>query len=373
MKKVQILHLVDFLGPGGAQELIRLSIKMSSPEFTHKVVVLTGVKPYYEASIRDAGAEVQYLSQFWKAGLVISMPLLAARFRGILKQSQPDILHLHMPGSMIVGSVGSLGLRLKRMLTIYAWRSAFAPWVFPCIRMLNPLFDGVCAVDRTEIPWVSDAKFVKYYSGVEQPIDFSAGVQGLRKEFMLDGREPLLFSIGRLHPDKGHADAMRAFTEVRKIFPRAVLFVIGEGGEKETRRLHDLSETLGGDGIVFTGHRSDLNSFLGLGGFFLRTSKNECGNMSTILVAFAGVVAIGYSMENVLRTEIEMIRDGQTGKIVPLGDFSQMAQEVVDLWRNRAEYDRLSAGSVRHARGQWDIQHTLVDPVESAYHKILLS
>jgi hypothetical protein len=78
-------------------------------------------------------------------------------------------------------------------------------------------------------------------------------------------------------------------------------------------------------------------------------------------------------MENVLRTEIEMIRDGETGKIVPLGEFSQMAQEVVDLWRTRSEYDRLSAGAVRHAHGQWDVQHTLVDPVESAYHSILLT
>lgn len=370
-KKIRVVHLIDFLGPGGAQELVRLVIKKSSPDFLHEVIALTSLKPYYENSIREAGADVRYLSRHWKWGLAGSMPLLAANFRGILQKSSPDILHLHMPGSMVVGCVGSAGHKVRRVLGIYAWKRAFSPWVYPGIRALLPLLDKVAWVDKAEIPWVPDKKFIKIFPGVETPLDFSSGTEKIRQEFSLQGKGPFLFSIARIHPHKGHAAAIRVFTEVRRHYPQAVLFVIGEGEARETEKLHRLAEDAGKDGIFFTGYRTDLNFFLGLGGFFLRPSENESGNMTTILSAFAGVVAVGYSMKNVLPSDIEMIRHDQTGKIVPLGDHQKMAAEVVGLWKNREEFCRLSGEAVRYAGAHWDIQKTMLDPIEAGYRQLV--
>jgi glycosyltransferase involved in cell wall biosynthesis len=369
VKKIKIAHLIDFLGPGGVQEILKHIVRRSPSDMEHHIIVLRRYKPYYEKDIVNAGGIVHYLHGDDMIGLYLFAPIIIFRLHKILTTSHFDALHIHLPGSMIVGAAGSLGVKIKRILSIYAWKAQVPRWVYPVSRVLNPLFDRVTWVDDIEMPWVRKEQFVRISHGVEPPEETSAlNRMEVLKEFGLkDGEGPCLFSVARLHPDKRHDDAIRAFAVIRDRLPSAVLFVVGEGSTHERAKLVRLAGQVGERGIRFTGHRFDLSRLFSIGGFFLRTSANECVNLSTILASFAGLITIGYDMQGIVPFRNEIIRPGITGGIVPLKDYEAMAAEVIRIWEDPAVFAQFSAASAAYARETRNIMATILNPYYSVY------
>jgi glycosyltransferase involved in cell wall biosynthesis len=163
----------------------------------------------------------------------------------------------------------------------------------------------------------------------------------------LDG--PVLVFVGRLVPDKGVADLLRAVRRLRERFPGAVAHVIGDGPERAS--LEREARELGIAGCVhFLGWLSqdEVQRQLRSADIFVGPSRpGEDGTLEGQGLALAEAMLAGIP---VVATAVggipDAIRDEETGLLVPPGRPDAIAQAVCRLLDDRELAGRL-AGSAR--------------------------
>jgi len=155
--------------------------------------------------------------------------------------------------------------------------------------------------------------------------------------------------VGRLIQNKGPADALAAFAALGR--PEARLTFVGDGPmraelEREVARLG-----LGG-AVCFTGHLDDVAPILGSADVLIRPSRTE-GQSLAILEAMAAGVCV-------LATDIpanrELVDDGDSGLLAPVGDTRQLAAGLARLLDDGVLRDRLAAqGRQRARQHSWEV------------------
>lgn len=151
----------------------------------------------------------------------------------------------------------------------------------------------------------------------------------------------IVLIASRFVREKNIGLALAAFREMRIRFPRTGLVVAGAGPEEqrlksEVERL-ELTES-----VRFEGWLHDLASYLKTADLFLLTSNFEGYSMSVVEAAAAGLP--------VVMTDVgvagDLIRDGETGWVVPVGDAHAVARALVAA-RERPGEARARAESAR--------------------------
>jgi glycosyltransferase involved in cell wall biosynthesis len=104
-----------------------------------------------------------------------------------------------------------------------------------------------------------------------------------RSEFGIAADAKVILTIGRLSREKGHADLIRAFSQMRE--ENTTLVVVGDGPERPAL------QHLAGKSVIFTGHRDDIASFYGLADIFVLPSYTE-GTPNVILEAMSARVPV---------------------------------------------------------------------------------
>jgi glycosyltransferase involved in cell wall biosynthesis len=141
-------------------------------------------------------------------------------------------------------------------------------------------------------------------------------------------------SIGRVEHQKGFDTLIRAVAEV----DGTALCIVGDGGERAA--LEQLAEDLGiRDRVVWTGWREDARSFLGVFDVFALPSRFEGFPLAVLeaLLARSAVVAAEVG------STAEVVRDGETGLLVPPDDPPALARAIRRLLDDRDLRERLAA------------------------------
>ncbi len=143
-----------------------------------------------------------------------------------------------------------------------------------------------------------------------------------------------LLAMGRLHANKGFSTLLRAMPAL----PDAHLSLAGEGPERGT--LEALAAALGITGRVgFLGWREDRGALLAGCDIFVCPSHHEpLGNV--VLEAFSASRPIIAAAADGPR---EVIADGQTGLLVPVGDADALAAAIGSLVADPDRAARLAA------------------------------
>ena len=148
-------------------------------------------------------------------------------------------------------------------------------------------------------------------------------------------------SIGALSALKGHDVFLRAAAEVSRELPEARFLVVGAnryateqhtGYEAQLRRL---TGELGlGDRVTFAGHRRDVPALLRQIDVLVQSNTAPEGFGRSVAEAMsAGVPVIASRAWSFL----ELIEDGRTGWLVPVGDAAALAARMVAVGRNPGE------------------------------------
>jgi glycosyltransferase involved in cell wall biosynthesis len=151
----------------------------------------------------------------------------------------------------------------------------------------------------------------------------------LRDALGLSEGAPVAGIVAALRPEKDHALFLRAAALVHQEMPQAQFLIVGDGPERA--RLEQLTCELNlSECVRFAGTRSDVPDVLALVDVLALTSKMEANPVS-ILEAMAcekPVVAteVGSVPENVL--------DGRTGLLAAPGNERQIAEHLLQLFRN---------------------------------------
>lgn len=175
----------------------------------------------------------------------------------------------------------------------------------------------------------------------------------LRREFGFTSEHRVITSIGRFVPVKDFPLLIRSFASVHRVHPEARLLLIGAG---DPTALRLLAESLGvGSAVLFPGTRGDVPALLNLTDIYVNSSSFE-GMSNTILEAMA-------SSRPVVATDVggnhELVREGETGFLVPSGDEAALANRLTRLLDDAALRAAMGADARKVAARDHPITRTV--------------
>lgn len=176
----------------------------------------------------------------------------------------------------------------------------------------------------------------------------------LRRQFDLPADGVLLLTASRLAAWKRVDRAVAALPRIIKANPETFLIVVGDGEERANleQQARELDVT---DNVRFVGAvpQEDVVRYMQAADVFLALAGlSNVGN--PLLEAMAcrlAIVAVDAGKTG------ELIRDGQTGRLLVSGDANEVASIVNELANDAVQRERLAGGAARHAEQHfwtWD-------------------
>ena len=164
----------------------------------------------------------------------------------------------------------------------------------------------------------------------------------------------VILTMARLVKQKNLPLLVRAFSQVSVKFPLAVLLIIGRGPEKDTIVAEVEKSGLPGK-IIFIDWTDDVYSYYELADIYALSSNYEGWGMVVIEAASCGlpIVMTDVGCAN------EVVKNDESGLIVPIGAEEKLAQALIRLAENRELREKLGAGARQAILNLPDQQKTL--------------
>lgn len=182
---------------------------------------------------------------------------------------------------------------------------------------------------------------------------------------------PRIALIGRITEWKGQHVFLEAAARVRTAHPEARFLIVGSamfGEEEYSRRIRRQCSELGLDDIVeFTGFREDVPEIIASLSILVHASITPEPFGQVVLEGMmAGKPVVATRAGGVA----EVMLDGETGILVPMGDPGALATAMMRLLDNPNEAERLGAAGRQRAKTMFSIERT-ARGVEAVYDHLL--
>lgn len=279
-------------------------------------------------------------------------PFNARRLAVIARKWKTDLLHTHDSHGHTAAILANTFFGMNVPLVVsrrvdFPISSGFsARWKYghPSVKRILCVSDAIKAITAQALERPEVLRTV--YSGID-PARFAAGADGrLHKELGLDPAVPLVGNVAALAPHKDLFTFIRMAECIHRQHPEVRFVLIGEGElrndlEQETKR-RGLNEVL-----HFTGFRKDVDRLLPELDVMAMTSRTE-GLGTSILDAFAAKVPVVATAAGGIP---ELIEEGRTGLLRPVGDDAALAQAVERVLDDHALRDQLVASGTQKLQG----------------------
>lgn len=183
------------------------------------------------------------------------------------------------------------------------------------------------------------------YNGIEpgpEPTDDDRAAA--RRLLGIDPGRPVVMQVARFHPVKDHDTAIRAWTNVHKAIPDALLVLVGDGEGRAAIQTMAAERGLQ-DAVQFTGAVDNARQLIPAADLCMLTSLSE-GVSVTLLEAMAAALPV-------VATDVggnpEVVEHGKTGMLAPRRDAATISQTLIKLLPN-APYARLTLGMAGRER-----------------------
>ena len=332
---LRVVHICEKLVVGGISSILSdLLCKMQDKNVYIKVMYFYGESNFSE-EIRKLGIGVEGISM--KKSLRINPAGLFKLWRR-LQQFKPDVVHCHGDYPLLA----ALLLRpfFRRVPIVFTSHATIYPGKqksFPIIIQALRRCDAVVAVSK------DGAAALKNYIGSETPITviyngvdpyrvgISEGFSRRQKRALLNftDEEQIVLTVAQFEPWKDHKTLLLAFHKVREVFPRARLYLVGDGSLR--REVEDMIDLLSLHSVVkLGGLRSDIGELMAMADLFVLSSKNEGLPITLLEAAAAGLPFIATDVGGVS----EIYEAGVPCSIVPRQNPQALYEAIVLLLSN---------------------------------------
>ncbi|MCU0565068.1 MAG: glycosyltransferase [Oculatellaceae cyanobacterium Prado106] len=202
------------------------------------------------------------------------------------------------------------------------WAKLFYPWADRIIAASQ----GV-AQDLQQVTQLSGDRIQVIYNPIITPDLLGKAKQPLDHPWFLSGQPPVILGIGRLVSQKDFSTLIRAFARVRQVRPARLMILGGNGGNRPT--LEALIQQLHVEpDVEFPGFVDNPYAYLAQSAVFALTSQWEgFGNVVAEALA-VGTPVVATHCES---GPAEILKNGQYGTLVPVGDDQAVAAAILDL------------------------------------------
>lgn len=183
-----------------------------------------------------------------------------------------------------------------------------------------------------------------------------------RNLFGAEANHPLLVHSSNFRPVKRTPDLIPLFARLRQSLP-AKLLLIGQGAQLNLVRTLAAQHALEKD-IHFLGPVRYIAPYMAMGDFFLLPSEQEAFGLAALEAMAYGLPVIGTRVGGIH----ELVEEGVTGLLYPVGATEQMADGILDLLK---EPTRLK--EMRKAAKERVTTHFAAEKVVPQYHALYAS
>ncbi|MGD8447210.1 MAG: glycosyltransferase family 4 protein, partial [Desulfobacterales bacterium] len=244
-------------------------------------------------------------------------------------------LHSHTSHAHTLAFIASIGCRICRLVTR---RVDFSIFRHSFLRLsgikYRHMADYYIAISRKiKEVMVADGiaaeRIFVVHSGVDLQRFASVSGEHLANEFHLTPDEKVVINVAHLAGHKGQQFLVRAIPRVVREIPQVRFFIVGQG--ELLAELKALAASLGiTRELVFTGFRNDVGAFYKIADLFVMSSVQE-GLGTAVLDALAEGKAVVATDSGGIP---EIIRDGETGRLVEPANPEALAQGIIDVLRH---------------------------------------
>jgi glycosyltransferase involved in cell wall biosynthesis len=290
-----------------------------------------------------------------------------ARTAGAIRRLKLDVMHVH---NYNLGLVGGVASRWTRIPCLWHWHvPAVYPgwhgWLFRS--SLTHLVHTVACVSRhtlESLPPEGRRKAVVIYNGLD--VEFIRSHQtpgGLRSRLNIPPQAPIIVTVGRLTPWKGHQVLLRGVAPVLAEFPQARFVIVGsevdvhpDGCYFDKLRSMALEEGIS-DSVIFTGEWPNVVEYLCdctiacMPSFPWEPGMGEGFGLTTVEAMAAGVPAIATRCA----ASPEIVDHGVTGLLVPPKDSQSIADAILCLLRDEPLRMRLGRAGQAAAASRFNL------------------
>lgn len=333
-RPLHILQVFHSLIIGGTERVIAdLTRVFNHGDFRTSVCCLDGLGELGQ-ELRDEGVRVHVLGR--RPGLDFAV---LSRLREIYREEGVDLVHAHQYTPYFYAAGAALAGRAPRV--IFTEHGRHWPDRLRPKRAVANQFLRLKTAAYTAVSEFSRRSLIRYekmpggrieviYNGIAA--NGAAGEAGERAKTRaaagLSDDDFLVLSVGRLDPIKDFGVLIRAFAGLAGRLPTACLWIAGDGDPGYKKELERLIETLGaGERVKLLGTRRDVDALLSAADLFVLSSISEAASM-TLLEAMTHGRAI---VATAAGGNPELVVDGTTGLLVPVGDFRALAAAMASL------------------------------------------
>ena len=317
--------------------------------------------------LRDAGVRVLDLHRRSTLDVPAWMPL-----HTLLRRERVDILHAHMFGSNVWGTV--LG-RVARVPVVIAHEHTWSYEGQPLRRLLDrevigrgvDAFLAVSKEDRRRMIEVEgiDPSVVRFVPNGIRPLT-RHGVD-VRAELGIDRDSPVIGTVGVLRRQKALEVLVRAAARLASRFPGLRVLIAGAGPEEAA--LRSLISELGlGDSVLMLGIRRDVPDLLAALDVAVCCSRFEGSPLSVMEYLAAGKPVVATRVGGVP----DLVEHGVHGLLVQPGDPAPLAAAIAELLANPARAAEMGTRGRERQRAEFDVS-VVVRRIEDLYEELFLA
>jgi glycosyltransferase involved in cell wall biosynthesis len=402
----EIAHIIPSIGMGGAQRQLVLLLKNRSPAYHHRVVVIFSGDSFFAPEVQESGVPISYvgsevvrrrfepppgrqsmLGTFWSVLALAgnSFPVCREIVKVTSQLSaldpRPDVVHCWLLFANLVGSIAArlVGVPLvitsiRNIQSRVAYNYYHDPrWQRTLERATVPLATAIIAnsasvaLDYRAFAGAPAEKVITVPNGVDvkalSPITPEERGQ-LRRTLGLNDGDLVVGTVARLAKEKDFETFLRAIEIAHRRLPSLRVIIAGEGLLRA--HLESFAACLGlADVVQFLGGRKDVVALIQCYDVFLLTSIIE-GMPNVVMESqLLGVPVVATRAGGT----VDLIQDGETGLLAPVGDHEQLASGIVRLFTETGLRDRISLTARDQIRNNYTVEQ-FVARTENVYRRL---
>ena len=332
----RIAFLLPNLTPGGA-ERVGLTLCQSFVERGHEVDLLVAEKRGALVDQVPPGVRLVDLN----AKRIRDVPFQLSRY---LRDRQPDALQVSLWPLTVIGIIAARLSRVPVRVVVsdhislsrqFGHEKLRLAWLRLTTRFVYPLADArICvsrgsARDLAHLSGMPEQAITTVYNPVPAPAATlaSSNAWGTAKARFL--------AVGTLKDQKNHELLIDAFARVTEKLD-AKLVIVGDGPLKGA--LQRQIDALGlHDRVELAGHVSDPSAFYASANVFVLSSDYEGFALVIVEALHHGLGIVSTDCPD---GPAEILRGGEFGRLVPVGDAASLVAAMLDEFNNRRDAER---------------------------------
>lgn len=365
----RVLHIIDSLHLGGAQEVVLNLATCGSARFRHEVATMHGHGIYWDR-LRQAGVKVHSLSPHKL------LPFYLASIPWRLLADKPDILHCHLiPSNIIAKPLGALlGVPVvinhdhtndtrradsRLLLALDRFSNRFASHIVAVSASCRDFLITRESIPASNVTLVPNAIDLRRFSPAAARRDMA------RLELGLPASARVVAGVGRLNPQKNFSLFLDIAAQLAPRFPDLHFLLAGDGPEE--KMLREKAAALGiADRVTFSGYVADTRLVYLAADVLLMPSRYE-GLPMTLLEAMAmGLPVVASQLDGIA----EVIGDGREGFLVPSDDASLFVERTAVLLQDADLSSRIAQNARAKIEASFSVER-MTSAVEEIYDRFL--